>query len=108
MKITWKGLGDIIFTPQASPTLGSENNVTQALPYYFHSPTPRGVTLQGVKITPAIHYRNDDTRVRWNTTTVIKQVKLRFYKRLPHQEVNQGSGFDVIKATNILKDQNSF
>ena len=47
-------MGDIIFTPQASTTLGSENNVTQALPYYFHSPTPRGVTLQGVKITPAV------------------------------------------------------
>ena len=33
--------------------MGSENNVTQALPYYLHSPTPWGVTLQGVKITPA-------------------------------------------------------
>ena len=38
VKITWKGLGDIIFNPQGGWGLGSENNVTQALPCYFHSP----------------------------------------------------------------------
>ena len=48
-----EGPGWHYFHSPGLTTLGSENNVTQALPYYLHSPTPRGVTLQGVKITPA-------------------------------------------------------
>ena len=38
VKIIWKGLGNIIFTTQGGEAPGSENNVTQALPCYFHSP----------------------------------------------------------------------
>ena len=54
-----EGPGWHYFHSPGLTTLGSENNVTQALPYYLHSPTPWGVTLQGVKITPALMNGNN-------------------------------------------------